>query len=255
TTGLPALFAAADLVVSAAGVTLLELCCIGVPVALTQVADNQAAGYAAAVAQGLAAGLGTDPREHTEVLRALLVDPARRQAMADTAKATVDGRGADRVLDAMRLAPTVRAATMADAELLLAWRNDAETRAWSRTTDLVTPADHRGWLDRVLADPDRRLVVAEHRGRPVGTVRFDREHGSTWEVSITVAPEARGRKLALPVLLAAERTLPDGAAVRANVHRDNGASRALFLRAGYHPDRVDGQFEWFVKSSSRDRSA
>ena len=61
---LPSLFASADLVVSAAGVTLLELCCIGVPAALVRIADNQAAGYAAAVDQGLAAGLGTDPRDH-----------------------------------------------------------------------------------------------------------------------------------------------------------------------------------------------
>jgi spore coat polysaccharide biosynthesis predicted glycosyltransferase SpsG/RimJ/RimL family protein N-acetyltransferase len=249
TRDLPRLFAAADLVVSAAGVTLLELCCIGAPTALVRVAENQAAGYEAAVAQSLVAGLGTDPRDHVDVLRELLLDPARRAALATKARTTVDGRGADRILDALGFDPTVRPATSADAELLLAWRNDSQTRAWSRTTTTVAPGDHQAWLQRVLADPGRRLLIAEHGGRPVGTVRFDRD-GDAWEVSVTVAPEARGRGLALPVLLAAERDL-GRATIRANVHRDNAASTALFRRAGYRPDS-DGPFAWFVKSPSQE---
>ncbi|HEX6357482.1 spore coat protein [Actinophytocola sp.] len=98
---LPSLFASADLVVSAAGVTLLELCCIGVPAALVRIADNQKAGYEAALTRGVAAGLGTDPREHVETLRTLLRDPAARAALGEKAMATVDGKGADRVLDAV----------------------------------------------------------------------------------------------------------------------------------------------------------
>jgi DNA-binding PadR family transcriptional regulator/L-amino acid N-acyltransferase YncA len=140
----------------------------------------------------------------------------------------------------------VRAATEADSALLLAWRNDSQTRAWSRTTDPVTRAEHETWLTRVLADPVRRLLVAELDGKPVGTVRFDRD-GGAWEVSITVAPEARGRRLAVPILLAAERALAP-ATVRANVHRDNAASLALFERAGYRPESGDGPWRWFVKA-------
>lgn len=104
TPALPSLFAEADLVVSAAGVTLLELCCIGVPTALVQIADNQAAGYAAAVDHGLAAGLGTDPRAHVDTLRGLLLSGAERKALGEKAMAAVDGKGADRVLDAVEAA-------------------------------------------------------------------------------------------------------------------------------------------------------
>jgi spore coat polysaccharide biosynthesis predicted glycosyltransferase SpsG/L-amino acid N-acyltransferase YncA len=248
TPALPSLFASADLVVSAAGVTLLELCCIGTPTALVQLADNQAPGYEAAVNQGLAAGLGTDPRDHVETLRTLLQDPNQRETLAEKARTTVDGRGADRILDAMGFDPVVREASNADSALLLAWRNDPETRAWSRTTDPVSPADHQAWLARGLRNPDRRLLIAEQDHKPVGTVRFDRD-GRHWEVSITLAPEARGRKLALPVLLAAERVLEPRATVRACVHRDNGASRALFRRAGYQEeDHSDGVWTWLVKT-------
>jgi len=241
TTGLPALFAEADLVVSAAGVTLLELCCVGVPTALVRLSDNQSAGYRAAVERGLVVGMNTDPREHVPELRGLLLDPVRRDTLAAVARAAVDGRGADRVLDALGLDPTVRPATDADAELLLSWRNDPQTRASSRTTDVIALPEHLAWLRGVLTDPDRRLFVAEHSGRPVGTVRFDRT-GEDWEVNITVAPEARGRGLAVPVLLAAERAVDVGV-IHAHVLRGNGASRNLFRRAGYRSDGPD----WFVK--------
>jgi RimJ/RimL family protein N-acetyltransferase len=140
----------------------------------------------------------------------------------------------------------VRAASEADSALLLAWRNDSQTRAWSRTATSVTPAEHAAWLARVLDDPDRRLLIIELDREPVGTVRFDRA-SQAWEVSITVAPEARGRRLAVPILLAAERTLGT-ATIRANVHRDNIASLALFERAGYRPETADGPWRWFVKA-------
>lgn len=249
--GLPALFAGADLVVSAAGVTLLELCCVGVPTALVQVADNQAAGYAAAVRAGLAVGLGT-PAElggAADILRDLLLDPDRRIALGAAARAAVDGRGAARIVDAAAPAPVVRAATEADAHLLLAWRNDEQTMAWSRG-GAVGPAEHRAWLARVLADPDRRLLMAEQENRPVGTVRFDRATGTGWEVSVTVAPAHRGRGLAARILAAGEATLGGGVTIFANVHRDNAASLALFRRAGYRecPDRpADGPFGWLEK--------
>jgi RimJ/RimL family protein N-acetyltransferase len=110
-------------------------------------------------------------------------------------------------------------------------------------------ADHTAWLSRVLADADRHLLVAEHGGRPVGTVRFDRE-GEAWEVSITVAPSARGRRLAVPMLLAAERRLGP-AVIRANVHSDHAASLALFRRAGYRVV-TDAEWQWLEKSPSQE---
>jgi spore coat polysaccharide biosynthesis predicted glycosyltransferase SpsG/RimJ/RimL family protein N-acetyltransferase len=308
TPDLPSLLASADLVVSAAGVTLMELCCIGAPAALVRIADNQMAGYNAAVDQGLAAGLGTDPREHVATLRTLLLDANARKALGDKAMAVVDGKGADRILDSIEArlhespigtrggppfstlpastdssagqergegkvhppspsertfrAPggppistlpggtdnsvLVRPANEGDAALLLVWRNDSETRAWSRTTDPVAPADHAAWLEKVLADPDRQLLIAELDHQPIGTVRFDRD-GDHWEVSITLAPEARGRKLAVPMLLAAERTRTP-ADIRACVHKDNTASLKLFRRAGYEQDSSTDQWVWLAKT-------
>jgi RimJ/RimL family protein N-acetyltransferase len=138
----------------------------------------------------------------------------------------------------------LRPATEADAGRLLAWRNDPDTRGWSRDTAEVPLADHVSWLRGVLASPDRVVLIAESAGVPVGTVRFDRLGEGRWEVSITVAPAHRGRGLAADMLAAGEETLRRRGrvhAVLATVHRDNVASRALFSRAGYGAAEQGGQ--------------
>lgn len=146
---------------------------------------------------------------------------------------------------------TVREATEADAELLLRWRNDPATRQWSRSADEVAWDDHVDWLRRVLSSADRLLFVAERNGAPVGTVRFDRETATSWEVSITVAPECRGQGLSSRLLAAAEVALwqrRTGTAVIARVHEHNTPSTALFRAAGYVERCADGPFRVLRKT-------
>ncbi|MEJ8278733.1 bifunctional UDP-2,4-diacetamido-2,4,6-trideoxy-beta-L-altropyranose hydrolase/GNAT family N-acetyltransferase [Pseudonocardia spirodelae] len=254
---LPAAMVDADLVVSAAGTTVWELCCVGVPMALVRAADNQAEGYRTVVAAGAAAGLGGTgdlavPDGAAAVLRDLLTDPAARGALAARAARVVDGAGAGRVVDAVAAAAgaaagrerpagelRARPARTGDAGLLLAWRNDPDTRRWSRSHGEVAPDDHRRWLAASLDRDDRLLlVVADDRG-PVGTVRWDRDPDG-WEVSVTVAPERRGERLAVPLLRAGEAALRArtgaGTPVTAVVHGANDASAHLFARAGYADD-------------------
>lgn len=131
---------------------------------------------------------------------------------------------------------TARAATEADASLLMKWRNDPETRRWSRTTEQVDPEGHRAWLRRSLANDNRLLLVVEDDAGPVGTVRWDYD-ADVWEVSVTVAPERRGTGLAGPLLAAGEAALrgrvQPPVPLLAIVHEDNEASNRLFARAGY----------------------
>jgi len=240
---LPDLLADADLVISAAGVTLLELCCIGTPAALVQLADNQAAGYRAAIDRGMAVGLGTvaDLPQAGPILRDLLENPR-------TAANTVDGRGAERILDACEI--TIRDATEDDTGRLLEWRNDPDTLAWSRGHHPVAEPVHREWLASSLRSPDRLLLVAE-TDHPNGTVRFDRVEEDTWEVSITVAPADRGKGLAGKLLTlgeAALRARHDPSTILANIHEDNTRSLTLFRHAGYEDStRADGPFRWLEK--------
>ncbi|HSW40905.1 MAG TPA: GNAT family protein, partial [Patescibacteria group bacterium] len=92
------------------------------------------------------------------------------------------------------------------------------------------------WLGAVLADPDRRLWIAEEAGIAVGQIRVDRTPEGVGVVSIGLGPAARGRGVGRAVLglglAAAVRELGIRRA-RAMVRSGNLASRRLFEGAGF----------------------
>jgi RimJ/RimL family protein N-acetyltransferase len=91
----------------------------------------------------------------------------------------------------------LRSATMNDADDLFAWRNDPVTMACSRSTGPVDRDDHQRWMQFNVQHgyPAHMVMVAENEYGKLGVVRFDadRYDGMIYEVSITVAPEHRGR--------------------------------------------------------------
>ena len=133
-----------------------------------------------------------------------------------------------------------------DREHLWQWRNDPLTRAMSLREDEVDWADHCAWFARLCHDPDRHLLIGEQGGVSVGTVRLDRA-GSSAEIHITVAPEARRRGVGLALLRAATAFAADLglAALTAVIRPDNPASQVIFRRAGYrhqHDDDAVGHY-------------
>jgi RimJ/RimL family protein N-acetyltransferase len=134
---------------------------------------------------------------------------------------------------------------MDDAELLLSWRNDEETRRLSRHVDQIGLDEHLGWLASALDDPDRLLALFLIDDEPAASVRYD-HHPPEAEVSITVAPERRGRGVARLALHAGEESLreewPNVDALVAIVHVANSPSRRLFQSDGYRVNKSDGQW-------------
>ncbi len=128
----------------------------------------------------------------------------------------------------------LRSATIRDADLLLEWRNDPETRKASHNTDEVQRDEHISWLSRTLDNRNRKLFVAEEGGVPVGTVRADFSEGA-WELSWTTAPSARERGVAkrMVSLLAQQISEP----IRAEVKVGNIASARIAEHAGMKFDR------------------
>jgi spore coat polysaccharide biosynthesis predicted glycosyltransferase SpsG len=92
---------AADVAVSAAGVTAYELACAGVPAVLIAIADNHMPLIRAFERLGAAVAVdGRGGRIDANAVR-VLGDPQRRAAMAAAGPRVVDGRGADRAADAL----------------------------------------------------------------------------------------------------------------------------------------------------------
>lgn len=107
---LAALAATCDLVVSAAGSSVWELLCLGVPTAAVCVTANQEVGYRKVVARNIVGPLGRldalrqDPVARASagaVLAELVTNASARAQQAARGHSLVDGRGRERVADAL----------------------------------------------------------------------------------------------------------------------------------------------------------
>ena len=128
-------------------------------------------------------------------------------------------------MDAIRLRP----ATVQDADLLLEWRNDPDTKRASHNDGTVQREQHLSWLTAALGAGDRRLLIAEENGIPVGTVRVDFSDG-VQALSWTVAPEARGRGVGRRMVALAASQITES--IRAEVKVDNISSVRIAEHAG-----------------------
>jgi pseudaminic acid synthase len=131
---------------------------------------------------------------------------------------------------------TLRPATLADTALLLSWRNDPETRTHSRSQAPVSVDEHDRWMAATLATTDRQLFVIERGGEPLGQLRLDLRPGSSAEISLTVAPAARGQRLAHAALQAGARAAVELSVktLLAEIRVANERSLRAFKRAGYY---------------------
>lgn len=260
---LASLVASADLALGAGGVMLWERMCLGVPSLVICVADNQRPQIDSMAAAGAIRFLG----DHASVtagdmargVRSLASDHAARTNMAAAARALVDGRGA------LRLAAWVTAlslewrdAALDDGPDLLAWRTDE--RNWQHNWDASakpTLETHMAWLGKKLADPACVFRIVERAGEPVGVVRFDLdETGQAAALSIYLVPEWQGRRMGLPVYLAAERALrlshPGVRRIESRIHCENAASRRLHADASFVFRASGERADWLEASRTLD---
>jgi len=149
---------------------------------------------------------------------------------------------------------SLRLATIKDAKLLLAWRNDPLTREASRNSGEVPWENHVAWLEKSVAwleksllMSERKLYIAEEAGVPVGTVRADRLANGVQELSWTIAPEARGRGLAKEMVFLFVRKILPGESLLAVVKAGNTASEKIAEALGLHPASPDTALDTLVE--------
>jgi len=240
TARMASLMVKADLALGAGGSATWERCCLGLPALVVVVADNQRT----LVRDGARAGLLYAPEfedfssaSFERHLNTILDDGPALRTMSERCLAAVDGRGARRVVRALGISPvTMRQAVAEDAHHLFEWRNNLAIRQVSRNTAPIDWEAHVAWLNNVLANPDRPLLIGEQSGEAVGVVRFDIER-DTAEISIYKVPRNSRSGAGSDLLAAAEQWLrerrPAVRGVVAEVLGDNPASHGLFRAAGY----------------------
>jgi RimJ/RimL family protein N-acetyltransferase len=138
-----------------------------------------------------------------------------------------------------------------DSSDLFAWRNDPQTREASIRQASISWDEHREWFNESLANPSRRIFVADISegygfAEPVGMCRFDTLGPSgTAEVSVNLNPNFRGRGLATPILNSAigeyfrERGSPTD--LLAKIRPSNVASVRAFGAAGFLYEGADDE--------------
>ena len=130
----------------------------------------------------------------------------------------------------------LRKVDSSDAMLLFDWLNRPDRIASSlQTGESVLLERHLDWLSGRLADPGCMIWLLDTADGPAGQLRLQNSRSAA-EVSIYVAPEFRGRGIAVTALAAAAEYCRDTYShgrLLARVRRDNAASARLFSVAGF----------------------
>lgn len=131
---------------------------------------------------------------------------------------------------------TLRNANLGDAVLLWEWRNESSTREASFHDQPVPMEDHMAWFRDALEDPEHLICIGIVDGVPIGVVRVKPED-ELGVISVTIAPEARGRRLAHRLIAGAcNRWFASGGGpIRAEIKHENHPSRRAFVAAGFDP--------------------
>lgn len=238
---MPELMAWADVAVAAAGSTVWELCFLGLPALLIDIAANQKeigfglARHGAAIHLGSSHEVGID--EVSARVESLLRSPQQRSTLSARAHALVDGQGANRVVSAMMQSVRLRLATEEDCRLLWEWANDADVRAASFSSNAITWEEHTKWFRKMMNATESFIFIAtDEYGLPVGQVRIEKANGKGGEIGISVAPAKRGGGLAEFMIEEALRFIferTDLTCVDAFIKLGNRASQRAFERAGF----------------------
>ncbi|NQU57096.1 MAG: GNAT family N-acetyltransferase [Rhodospirillales bacterium] len=169
-----------------------------------------------------------------------------RAKMSLSAATLCDGLGQSRVsgvLDPILAndnQPIVlRPATMSDADIILRWQTDPETRRYFRNPKVPLADEHRRWMQEKLADTNCIFNVIMHARQRAGVVRLDRvkdndlsDGPSAFEISILVDPACYGIGIGSAALRSATMMIPEGRLI-AETLPDNTSSQALFLSVGF----------------------
>lgn len=255
-----ALMANADLAIGAAGSTTWERCCLGLPMVLIVLADNQQV-IAKALAQKNVVKVVTDIAKLDAQLPTLLDDLSKNyKTYSQKSAQLVDGHGSTRVANWLEFTQqfqtcNIRPATDADTQLVWRWRNHPDVRQWMFGQEEIALADHKRWFGRQLDSRSVYLRIFRVNDEPMGFINVTQstvdnyqtlqpskasapksnEKTASWGFYLSPdSPKGQGLGFALGVLAISQMfNTTDIDKITAQVLAYNTASLALHRKLGF----------------------
>lgn len=189
----------------------------------------------------------------TEILHPCLSSHEQRKALSIVCRDICDGHGVGYIVEALEICSvkhdkiiSLRRAHSDDIKTVYDWQCLPETRKFANIPQMPEWDGHVAWMGRKLRDFGCHFYIIQCDQSNAGVVRLDRksiEDTDTFIVSIFIHPDFFGIGAASAGLSIVAKMHPTKT-IFAQVHYDNTASVALFLRAGYKP-QGDG---WYILS-------
>jgi UDP-2,4-diacetamido-2,4,6-trideoxy-beta-L-altropyranose hydrolase len=231
----------ADVAISAAGSTTIELLYMQVPMMLIVLADNQDAVAREMQRQGFGINLGTAKALHVETLTVQIADYLH-------ARIGREGKGGQPALPSigniekvvkkmvcgMYADYALREAAAEDMMAVFSLSNDAEVRKYSMNTAPIPLEDHRRWFEKRLSDTQSPFLVVAQGDTCLGQVRLDKK-AEGYVFSISLSRALRGCGFAADIIGKSLQRLPEGSLAVAYIRHDNAASVKSFESNGFIP--------------------
>lgn len=256
--GLIDLYERSQLFIGACGVSFLERACIGISQFNFLVADNQKDIAENIISNQLGSTLG-DLRFSDEkqiilnLQKALIISSDQNEKMVKSSFLLVDGLGAIRIVNKCVSDWSFRKAELKDSATILNWRNNPEIYRYLFNPAPVELIDHEKWLQQITNKQSVLFLIAEFKGTPAGTVRFDfNDDFKEAEVGIYLAPEMHGKGLSVSMLseseVVAQKEFSSLKKIIAKVLLENIASKKMFEKAHYKEVAIEKNYIQLEKS-------
>jgi UDP-2,4-diacetamido-2,4,6-trideoxy-beta-L-altropyranose hydrolase len=209
--------------------------------ALMAVAENQWGILEDMVEADACTGLGwyEDKTQETiaTAVQTLLIDKSKRERFTFVGQRVfVDGFGVDRIVPYLKY-PLLhfRPANSDDCRTIWEWANDPVTRRMSFSSEPIAWETHVQWFEHRLKDASCLFLIGEDQsGTPIGQVRYEGEKPYEVTISVSIAPEFRGRGYGEAMIaLSIDELLPHPKLIHAYIKPDNLASIRAFEKAGF----------------------
>lgn len=131
---------------------------------------------------------------------------------------------------------TLRRATLDDADMILAWRNDPYIVARSSSKRVLSQEEHAQWFPAAIQNPDCLMFVISLDGIPAGLSRFDRRDFSSCVITIYLLEPFTGRGQGVIAISESSKAAFQHweiSRIIAMVRQENEQGRKGFKRAGF----------------------